>query len=142
MYIPIKLESAQNGAVYSANVTRQGSRWVLNATASRQLTPTGFAYLSRQTSYEVKSSFSLSDRWLLSADAHYVRAQNPQLQNIVTDLTIKYLTLTAGWRWTEQLTLSMSASRVTERGQSPNNGLASNELAITLSRQFNHIKFH
>jgi hypothetical protein len=142
VYVPVKLESAQNGTVYFANVTRQGSRLVLNATASRQLTPTGFAYLSRQDSYEVKGSFSLSDRWLLSADARYMKAQNPQLQTVVTELTIKNLALSASWRWTEQLTLSMTASRVTERVQSPNYGLASSELTITLSRQFNHIKFH
>jgi hypothetical protein len=139
--IPIKEESSQNGTVYLANVTRQGSRLVLNAIASRQLTPTGFAYLSRQQSYELKASYSLSPRWSLSADARYVKSQNPQLQSAVTDFTVKYAGLSASWRWTEQLTWSMSASRVTERVQPPNYNVASNELTFTLSRQFNHIKF-
>jgi hypothetical protein len=139
--IPITVESSQNGTVYLANVTRQGSRLVLNAIASRQLTPTGFAYLSRQQAYELKASYSLSPRWSLSADARYVKSQNPQLQSAVTDFTVKYVGLSASWRWTEQLTLSMSASRVTERVQPPNYNVASNELTVTLSRQFNHIKF-
>lgn len=139
--VPVKLTSSQNGSVYAVNVTRQGSRLVLNGSASRQLTPTGLAYLSRQVVYELKGSYSLSERWSLAADARYVNAQNPQLHTAPTDYAVKYISLTSSWRWTEQLTLSLSASRVTERVQSPNFNVASTEVNITLSRQFNHIKF-
>ncbi|MGO9934965.1 MAG: hypothetical protein ACLPV8_24580 [Steroidobacteraceae bacterium] len=139
--VPVTVESSQNGTVYLANVTRHGSRLVLNASASRQLTPTGFAYLSRQEVYEIKATYYLTARWSLGPDARDVKSQNPALPSEVTDFTVKYLGLSANWRWTEQLTLSMSASRVTERVQPPGYNLASNELAITLSRQFNHLKF-
>lgn len=139
--VPLKLESSQNGSVYAVNVTRQGSRLVLNASASRQLTPTGFAYLSRQDVYELKASYSFSDRWSIAADARYVNAQNPQLNTASTDYFVKYASVTTSWRWTEQLTLSMSASRVLERVEAPNRNLSSSELTVTLSRQFNHIKF-
>jgi hypothetical protein len=139
--VPFRVESSQNGAVYMVNVSRQGTRLVLNAIASRQLTPTGFAYLSRQELIEAKASYALSARWSLAADARYSKAQNPQLQTVVTDITIRNLALTLGWRWTEQLTLSMSGSRVAEQIRSPNYNVASNELTITLSRQFDHIKF-
>jgi len=139
--VPLRQESSQNGSIYSVNLTRQGSRLVLNASASRQLTPTGFAYLSPQKTYEFKSSYSLSDRWSLAADGRYVNAQNPQLHTVPTDYTIKYLAISTNWRWTEKLTLSVSASRVTDRVVSPNLNLASSELSITLSHQFGHITF-
>jgi hypothetical protein len=139
--VPITIESSQNATVYSANVTRQGTRLVLNASASRQLVPTGFAYLSRQEVYEIKANYALTARWSLGADARYVQSQNPALPSEVTDFSVKYLGLSASWRWTEQLTLSIGASRVTEQVEPYNYNLASNELSITLSRQFNHIKF-
>src|SRR5271168_4250983 len=139
--VPVTVESAQNGAVYLANVTRQGSRLVLTASASRQLTPTGFAYLSRQQAYEVKATYALSARWSLTADPRYVKSQNPQLQSEVTEFNVESLSLSANWRWTEQLTLSLGASRVSERVRSPNYDVSSNEVTVTLSRQFNHIKF-
>jgi hypothetical protein len=141
VFLPEKLESSQNGSVYAINITRQGARLVLNASGSRQLTPTGFAYLSRQDVYELTASYSLSDRWSLSADARYVNAENPQLHTVPTDYFVKYAAVTASWRWTEQLTFRISASRVMERVASPDLDLASTELTITLSRQFAHIKF-
>jgi hypothetical protein len=139
--VPITVESAQNGTVYLANVTRQGSRWTLNASASRQLTPTGFAYLSRQELYEVRASYALTARWSLGPDARYVKSQTPAPQSGVTEYTVEYVGLNASWRWTEQLTLSINASRVSEKNQPTSNSVSSNELTITLSRQFNHIKF-
>jgi hypothetical protein len=140
-YVPIRLESSQNGAVYSVNVARQGTRLLLNASASRQLTPSGFAYLSRLDLFDAKASYALSARWLVAAEGRYSKTQNPQLQSSVEDITVKNIALTANWSWTERLTLSMSASRVTERLQSPNFNLSSNEVTITLSRQFKHINF-
>jgi hypothetical protein len=139
--IPVTLKSSQNGSVYLANVTRQGGRWTLNASASRQLAPTGFAYLSLQELYEFKATYALTARWYLTPDARYVKTQNPTLSSGVTDYDVKYLGLTAGWLWTEHLTLSVSASRVMEKIQPPTYNIACNELTITLSRQFNHIKF-
>jgi hypothetical protein len=147
VFVHFQEKSTQNGTVYLANVARQGSRLVLNATASRQLAPTGFAYLSRQDSYDVKGTYALSGRMSLTADAHYLDTHNPQLtsnpqaQTLVTEFRTENVSVSANWRWTEQLTLTLSASRVTERVRSPNYDLSANELTITLSRQFNHIEF-
>jgi hypothetical protein len=146
-YLPFEEKSTQNGTVYMANVARQGSRLVLNATASRQLTPTGFAYLSRQDTYDVTGTYALTERWSLSVGGRYLDARNPQLavspqqQTLVTDFRTESLGLSSIWHWTELLTLTVSASRVTERVRSPNYDIAANELTVTLSRQFNHIKF-
>jgi hypothetical protein len=106
------------------------------------LAPTGFAFLSREEAYEIKGTYALTERWSLVANAHYVKSQIPQLNSAATtDYTVKYASLSANWRWTERLTLSIAASRVTERIRPPIVDLASSELTVTLSRQFNHLKF-
>lgn len=139
--IPVRSESSQNSAVYSLNLARHGERLTLNAIASRQETPTGFAFLSRQNAVELVASYALSDRWSLRADAHYLQAQDPQQQGGSTDRTVNYFGLNTSWQWTEHWTLTLGASRVTERVQSPYLDLASNQIAITLSQKFNHINF-
>ncbi|MGO9633167.1 MAG: hypothetical protein ACLPX1_04625 [Steroidobacteraceae bacterium] len=139
--VPLTLESAQNGTVYSVNFSRKGTLLLVNATVSRQLVPTGFAYLSLQESAEVSANYSYSDRWSFTADAHYVRAQNPQLQGEVIIQTPKYLGITANWHWTEHWTLSLGASRIMERYSPPTVDISSNEVSITVSRQFDHVKF-
>jgi len=138
---PVREESSQNGTVYSVNLSRKGTLLSINAIASRQLVPSGFAYLSRQESFEVTATYSLSERWTLTADAHYLKSQDPQLQGGIIERTPKFLSLNANWRWTEHWTATLSASRVTERFQPPDINLASNEVTIGLSRRFNHIDF-
>jgi hypothetical protein len=70
-----------------------------------------------------------------------LKAQDAELEGQVVDRTLNYFTLSASWLWTEHWTVKLSASRVTERFQSPDVRLVSNEVALTLSRQFNHVKF-
>ena len=139
--LPVKEESSQNGTVYSVNLTRKGTLLVVNAAASRQLIPTGFAFLSRQSSFELNASYSYSDRWSFSADTRYLESQDPQLQGGVVDRSQKFISLSANWRWTENWTATMGASLVSERFRQVDLGLSSNEVTITLSRRFNHIKF-
>jgi hypothetical protein len=139
--IPIKEESSQNGTIYSINLARHGERLSLNATASRQLVPSGFAYLSRQEAFEVQGTYTYSDRWSFSGDARYLKAQDAELEGQEVDRTLDYVTLSTSWLWTEHWTVKLSASRVSEKFQSPDIRLVSNEVALTLSRQFNHINF-
>src|SRR6202167_5573763 len=138
---PIKEESSQNGTIYSINLARHGERLSFNAMASRQLVPSGFAYLSRQEAFELQGTYSYSDRWSFSGDARYLKAQDAELEGQVVDRVLNYITLNASWLWTEHWTVKLSASRVTEWFQSPDVRLVSNEVALTLSRQFNHVKF-
>jgi len=139
--IPVRLESAQNGTIYSVNLSRQGSLLLVNAIASRQVTPTGFALLSRQNILELKATDTLSERWSVGGDARYVKSQDPLLQGKLIDSTLKYFALSANWQWTEHWMVTMAGSRVSRDYQSINVHLAANEVSITLSRQFNHIKF-
>jgi hypothetical protein len=139
--LPIHEKSSQNGTVYSVNLTRQGERLSLNAVASRQVLPTGFAYLSRQDSYELRAGYQLSTRWSLGADAREVKYQYPQFLGPATDVSVMYFNLIANWRWTEHWTVSLGASRAAETVPSSHYNVASNEVTLTLSRTFNHIEF-
>jgi hypothetical protein len=140
--IPVRAQSSQNGAVYTVNLGRQGTLWTLNAIASRQEIPTGFAFLSRQNMFSLQASYALSERWSLGANAGYLHSQDPQLQGgQVGGRTVENFGLNASWQWTEHWTLTLAGSRVSERYQSLHLDLASNQIAATFSWKFNHLGF-
>jgi hypothetical protein len=139
--IPIREESAQNGTVYSADLNRKGERLSFDITASRQLAPTGYAFLSQQNAFRVWATYTYSDRWSFNAGGLYQQSKNPELQGGLFTQTPKSVSLSAGWRWTEFWTVTFAASRVMELLQPPGISLASTEVSIKISRQFNHIKF-
>jgi hypothetical protein len=139
--VPLNVKSSQNGTIYSVILSRKAEMLTLNLSASRQLVPSGFAYLSQQTAAALSVNYTLSERWSLSADARYLRAQDPQLQGGVSVRTPWSLSGGASWRWSEHLTASLNASRVVERFNPPGATPSSNEVAITFTYLFNHIKF-
>jgi hypothetical protein len=139
--VPIKEESAQNGTVYSVDLGRKGERLSFDAIASRTLAPTGYAFLSNQSLVQLTATYTCSDRWSISGNAYYVRAENPQLQGGIITQTPKNISLSTNWRWTEFWTVTLTASRVEDRFQPPGNSIGSSEVSIKISRQFNHIKF-
>jgi hypothetical protein len=139
--VPIRAKSSQNSAVYSVNLTRQGVRLTLTAVATRQETPTGFAFLSRQNTGEMKANYTLSPRWSIGADARYTTSQDPESTGVSVNRRVEYFDLTSAWQWTEHWTVMFNASRVSEHYQSANFDLVSNQISITLSRQFNHFNF-
>jgi hypothetical protein len=140
-FIPIAEKSSQNGAVYSAILSRKGVLFTFNLTASRQLVPSGFAYLSQQTSVDANLNYTASARWSFGADARYVRAQDPGVRGGVTVRTPIDFNLSATYHLTEHWTATLSGTRVTERVQPGDENVASSEVSITLTRQFDHIKF-
>lgn len=139
--IPIMEESSQNGTVYSAILSRKGVLLTFTLGASRQLVPSGFAFLSQQTSAFLNMNYTASERWSFGAEARYLRANDPQVGGGVSVRTPISVTGSATWRLTEHWNATLRASRVTERVQPPDVDLASSEVSITLSRQFDHIKF-
>jgi hypothetical protein len=135
-------ESAQTGSLYSLNLAYQGDQLSLNVIASRQLIPTGFAFLTSQDVYELKASDKVSERWSFGADARYVRYQNPPVSGFApTDVATKYFGLNANWNWTEHSTVTLSAARVVQAADSNHFDVASNEVTLTLSHRFNHLDF-
>jgi hypothetical protein len=140
-FVPVKIESSENGTVYSASLVRKSETLSLTAAASRQLVPTGYAYLSKQESAELTATYNYSTRWFFTADAHYIHSEDPQLQGGILERTPRYLSLNANWRWTEFWTVTFGASRVVDLFQPQDTNVSSNEVSIKLSRQFNHMKF-
>jgi hypothetical protein len=140
-FVPVKLESSQNGTVYTANLSRKGTLLSFSAIASRQLVPSGFAFLSQQQSLEFTTTYSHSERWSFQADAYYLKARDAELRGGASERTPVRIACSASWRWTEHWTATLGAARVTERVRPPDADLASNEVTITLSRQFDHLKF-
>jgi hypothetical protein len=139
--VPIREESAQNGTVFSADLNRKGERLSFDLVASRLLAPTGYAFLSQQNLFKVGATYTYSDRWSFSAGGYYQQAKNPQLQGGIITQTPKSINLSASWRWTEFWTVTFAASRITELFQPPGLTVASTEVSIKISRQFNHLKF-
>jgi hypothetical protein len=145
--IPIKFESAQDGAIYSVDLAHQGKLLLLDAIASRQVIPSGFALLSRQNTLELKAAYTMTPRWSLDGDAQYKTSIDPLLQSQLIDRTITFFAFHANWKWTEHLTLTLGVSRLAERTASPSSvinyfyNLASSEVSITLSKQFNRLSF-
>ncbi len=137
--LPVTAESTQNGAVYSVNLAHQGSRLLLTATASRQIQPSGFAFLSRQQSYEFKATYALSARWTLNADVRQVNYQNPLPNGTYYAVKVPFASANASWQWTEQWTVSITASRVRETIQASPFNEQSQQFTLTLSRRFNHL---
>jgi hypothetical protein len=139
--VPIREESAQNGTVFSADLKRKGERLSFDITASRLLAPTGYAFLSEQNLIKAGGTYTYSDRWSFGASAYYEQAKNPQLQGGLFTQTPKSISLNASWRWTEFWTVTFAAARVTELFQPPGFTVASTEVSIKISRQFNHMSF-
>jgi hypothetical protein len=139
--IPVTFESTQNGSVYSVNLSRQTELLTLSGIASRQLVPTGFAFLSRQDSYEIKATYNGSERWTFSGDLHRLNYQQPENPGATLDLNITYLQISAAWQWTEYWTLSMNASRVMERSVTTSTAVSSSGVSLELSRQFDWKSF-
>jgi len=106
------------------------------------LQPTGFAFLSRQQSFEFKASYILSPRWTLSADVRQTDYQNPQANGVFYSVKVPYESLSATWQWTERWTLTIAASHVRETVQQSSIDEQSQELTLTLSRRFNHLHLH
>jgi hypothetical protein len=139
--VPVTEEFSQNGTVYSVVLTRKGTLLSVTAVASRQLVPSGFAYLSLQESAQLTATYTRSERWSFGADVRYLKAKDPQLQGGIVERIPKYIGVNANWRWTEHWTVTFGASHITELFAPPGNNVTSNEVMITLSRQFDHIKF-
>jgi hypothetical protein len=142
-----EVKSNQNGAVYAATLTRQGERFNLSVGASQALQPTGFAFLSRQNSFNLSATYIRTERWDFAGTASWLRAVNPQQNQGAavngTELTTRYLNtqLSANWHWTPQWTISVSAARITQQYGPPTVSAASTNISVNFVRQFLRTQF-
>lgn len=138
--VPLNEKSSQDGSVFSFNLGRKGELLSMNFAASRQLVPSGFAYLTRQEIYEITASYQYTERWSLSGDLRLVQYQIPTLgQNASSDLSTYYGSVSAAWQWTEHLTLTMSIARAVEKFATPAISVDANSVSIQLVRKFNQM---
>jgi len=138
---PTTQDTGTNSPVYSATLSHSGSRLNFDATVSRQYLPSGFAYLTRQDSYDLKANYALSERWSAGGDARYIQYQQPAILGNSPEIKVRYVSLNASWHWTELWVVTLTATRLSESYVGNPNLLASNEVILTLSRQFGHITF-
>jgi hypothetical protein len=133
------LKSTNNGTVFKASLTRQARLLSLSATASRQLTPSGLAFLTRQDSYELQANYPYSERLRFAADARRVKSENPQFLGPTIHQTYSVVSLTTAWRWTEKWTLTATATYIATTYAYTATNVAATGITLSLSRQFNRI---
>jgi hypothetical protein len=139
--IPIHLASTQTGSVFLATVSRQATLLTLTATASRQLTPSGFAFLSRQVLYGLAANYPVSPRWSLSGNVQQVTYQQPQFGSAPDNVRVRSVVLSALWQWTEHWTIQMNATALFEHEGSPAVIVDSSGVSIEVARHFDWKQF-
>jgi hypothetical protein len=137
--VPVGVESQVDTPVYSAKLTRTGERLTVNASATRQETPTGFAFLSRQTIYDLQLSYALSERWSASLHEYWLSEHDPSLQGTYFDRTVNSVTADLSYQLSEHYTLDVALSRVDETLSATDLHIANNQITLTLNYKFNHI---
>ncbi len=139
-YLLDTFRSTTNGTVFTGTITRQGSRLNLNASASRSLVPSGYAFLSKQSAYTLGFQYLWTERWTIIGHAQRVSAVEEQAFGAPIDQTFWNFGLSAAWMFTEKWTLSLTATKVSIRYSSTFDA-ASTGLNLQLSRRFNTIKW-
>ena len=131
------LKGNQTGGVYSASVTRQSETLSLSAGATRALTPTGLAFLTRQDSVNVSANYGFSERWTFSAGAIWQNLSNPVIGGGSVDRRFYNVDFSAQWHWTEQWRVTLDARVLGQRYNQPVVVSAeSSGLSLEISRQF------
>jgi hypothetical protein len=133
--------SSLNGAIYAATLSRQGEQLNFSGEVSRSLQPTGFAFLSRQDTVNITSTYKRTERWNFSLSAVWDRALNPSLGALgvagpTNDVHYVYAQLTAEWHWTSEWIIAMHARRVAQQSEPARFSTASSGVSIDIVRQF------
>jgi hypothetical protein len=139
--IPVHVQSSQTSTTFSVSLIHQGERLVLTGAASRQLIPSGFAFLSRQDSYDVNAQYQRTIRWKLTADLRLLKSQDPSQQGTYSQRTVRFASVSSAWQWTEHWVITVGASRVSETFATIESKPSSTDVSIQLSRQFDRIVF-
>jgi hypothetical protein len=139
-YIFGTFQSAQKGGIYSANLTRQGEAFSVIASATRALTPTGFAFLSRQDSDNASLTDSYSERWTFGANATWQNIADPVTTGGTSRRRYYNGDFSSSWRWTEHWTLTLHLTKIGQQytaqlGRPPVNP-TSDGVRLDFSRQF------
>lgn len=135
----VHLDSAENGTVFNASLTRKGQLLSLTAIASRSVVPTGFAFLATQTTYAIGFDYPRTERWTFDGSVQRSTSKEPQAIGPVVEDSYLSFSLSAAWLVTEKWTLKLQASKVTARYSPPFVDVASTGVSLQLSRHFDPI---
>jgi hypothetical protein len=130
------IDSTQKGVLYSVSLTRQAELLGVTATASRALTPTGFAFLSRQDNVKALVNYNSSERWAFSAGLTWANITDPLITGGSTQRRFYSGDLSAVWHWTEQWRLTLHVTKIGQKIQQPSINATSNGVSLEISRQF------
>ncbi len=140
-YLLGTFRSTNAGSVFTANLTHQGERLGVTATASRSNVPTGYAFLAHQTSYALSVDYPWTARWTLDAHGRRLSSEEPQAFGPTIDQSYWDWGLSAAWLFTEKWTMTFKASRITAQYTPPEANAAATGFTIQLSRRFNRIEW-
>jgi hypothetical protein len=135
-------KSTDNGAIFNANLTRQGPLLAVTAGASRSLVPSGFAFLARQDSYQLSFDYQYNERWTFDGHVRWLTSLEPVVIGPALDQSYLDAGLSAVWLFTEHWTFTMRATHVTAKYGPPTVEVAASGVTLLLSRKFNHIEWH
>jgi hypothetical protein len=145
---PVTQKANQEGTVYAATLSRQGERFNFSGGVSRALQPSGFAFLSRQDSYNVSGTYTRSERWDFALSAAWLKAVNPpvnagEAQLNGPEINNRYLNvhLTANWHWTPEWVASITATRITQQYGPPTVSAGSSGVRLDIVRHFLRTQF-
>jgi hypothetical protein len=137
--VPVRIESQTKTPVYAARLTRSGPRLTLYLGASRQEVPTGFAFLSRQTTIDLQLGYAISSRWSTSLHEYRLSAHDPSLQGPYLDRSVNWVILDSAYQLSEHCNLDIALSRVDETYNATDHHVVNNQVTLTLNYKFNHI---
>ena len=135
-------KATDNGSIFNANLTRQGALLSVTAAASRSLVPSGFAFLSRQDSYQLSFDYPYTERWTFDGHVRRLTSTEPEVLGPVLRESYLDVGLSAVWLFTEHWTFTLRASHVTATYGPPTVDVGASGVTLLLSRKFNHIEWH
>lgn len=105
-----------SGAVFDAEIKRQGERWSLVTTAGRSLSPTGRGVLTRRDQVTLRLNRSITERLSATVGAQWVRNEDLLPQQRLATYQVDYgrLDLSANWRLSRDWSLSLQLSGNTQ----------------------------
>jgi hypothetical protein len=141
-YLLGTFKSTDTGSIFNVNLTRQGALLTLTASASRSLVPSGFAFLSRQDSYQLSFDYPYNERWTFDGHLRRLTSTEPEVLGPVLNQSYLDAGVSAVWLFTEHWTFTMRATYVTAKYGPPTVNVDASGVTLLLSRKFNHIEWH
>jgi hypothetical protein len=132
-------ESSNTGSAFTADISRKAISWTMTGAVTRSLVPTGYAFLARQTAYQLSVDYPRTERWTFDAAARWIKTTEPQVFGATTDQSYVSVNASATYLFTEKWSVTLGASRVNAKYTPPAIEVGATGVTLQLSRHFNPI---